>query len=414
MSVRRECGAGQAARGHGPWSLFVALLAGTLAVGCEAPFEPFQENGQGPFSIFGYLDVQADTQWIRVTPIRQNLVAGLAPIDAVVTLQKLQSGRTLTLRDSLFEFVDVGLGSTGYAHNFWTTEPIERGATYRLEALRSDGAATTALIETPPEAEVVLSYYEGPPDVVRGDTVRFRKPLRIHVQGEYLLYSDAVYMVQDLVETPPRDSAVVRQSPTRTDPGAFEFTRPDSLIRHGLLDLSRVEMRIGVAPFDWPYNPDLSPAEAVLPGRAPSNVENGFGFVGGVATWSIPLPLCDPQDPRPDGQPTCGHVVGAASTSITGRLVTECVRPRSLPDIVLTEEFAGGGTAIFDWHASWKGTYAFEGLEAGADIALNIQGASTTVRVPALTPGERYVVPDVPVRIDCAPVADREEPSSRG
>ncbi len=39
--------------------------------GCNRSFEPFKENNTYYFSIYGYLDVSADTQWVRVSPARQ-------------------------------------------------------------------------------------------------------------------------------------------------------------------------------------------------------------------------------------------------------------------------------------------------------------------------------------------------------
>ena len=89
------------------------VVVTALAAGCEEPFEPFQESPDGAFSMFGYLNVKADTQWVRVMPVRQNLFLQPEPIDAVVTLEHLGTGRVVTLRDSLFSFPDPVLGVTG-------------------------------------------------------------------------------------------------------------------------------------------------------------------------------------------------------------------------------------------------------------------------------------------------------------
>jgi hypothetical protein len=403
MSVLGRRPAAGATRSQRRRRLFVALLASPFLGGCDQPFEPFQEDTQGPFSMFGYLDLAADTQWIRVTSVRQNLIADPAPIDAVVTLESLESGRRVTLKDSVFEFIDVDLQNVAYAHNFWTTEQLERGVTYRLEAARSDGAKTTALVEMPAEAEVSVTYFEGPVGAREGGP--FRNPLRIHVRGEHLLYADAVYMVRDLEQTPRRDSLVIPQFPILTDPGGFEFASPPTLRRNDVLDQGRVEARIAVATSEWPFQPGLSPTEAALPGSGPSNVENGFGFVGGLAMWTFPRPSCDPKEARPDGSPVCGHVVGGSSGSVVGRVLDTCDRLLSLRTIRLTERFPGGGTAVFEWKTGLDGRYEFEGLEPGADLVLEVQGAPGPVRVSALSPGERQVVPDVLVPTPCSPGA---------
>jgi len=397
MSASRRCRAARKARSG--WSA-ILLSATALAGGCHESFQPFVETTEGPFSMVGYLDVGADTQWIRVTPVRQNVLTDPAPVDAVVTLENVESGQTVTLKDSLFEFPDPDVGGASYVHNFWTAERIERGTTYRIQATRSDGATTAAIVEMPATAEVLVSYAQGPPDVIRGDTVWYRKPLRIYVRGSYRLYSDAIYAIRDLVQTPRRDTIVLAQTPIRTDSGVFEFRHPDSLW-NGVLDLRRVEMRIGVAPSDWPYQPGLSPTEAALPQAGTSNVQNGFGFVGGVGTWAVPLSRCNPKEPRPDSVPVCDHVVGASSAAIEGRVTGDCNHLSRLPKIHLTENFVGGGTAIFEWEAGWRGSYAFDGLEPGADLVLEVEGAPDAVHVPPLAARQRYFVPDISVPISC-------------
>ena len=76
------------------------MIATALAAGCEHPFEPFQQNDQAIFPMYRYFHLYADTQWVRVMPVRQDLFAGPEPIDAVVTLEHVRSGRVVTLSDT--------------------------------------------------------------------------------------------------------------------------------------------------------------------------------------------------------------------------------------------------------------------------------------------------------------------------
>ena len=131
------------------WLVSTLLLSCFLCAGCDRPFQPYLENSNIPFSLLGYLDLEADTQWVRVMPVRQNLILGPDSIDAVVTLAKVGSGHPVTMRDSLFDYIDPRLGATVYAHNFWTTERLDPGAEYEIRAVRSDGAATTAHLTMP-------------------------------------------------------------------------------------------------------------------------------------------------------------------------------------------------------------------------------------------------------------------------
>jgi len=53
-------------------SVTLALLVLGVGSGCEDTFEPYKSSDRH-FSIFGYLNAAADTQWIRVAPIRQSV-----------------------------------------------------------------------------------------------------------------------------------------------------------------------------------------------------------------------------------------------------------------------------------------------------------------------------------------------------
>lgn len=100
-----------------------------MAGACDTPFEPIAE-GDVRFPVFGYLDASADTQWIRVMPIRPLATTSPDSFGITVTLEDLGTGRVIPLRDSLFPFThhaDADVGSAGtYVHDFWTTETIER------------------------------------------------------------------------------------------------------------------------------------------------------------------------------------------------------------------------------------------------------------------------------------------------
>lgn len=389
---RGRGGAGRPPRAKRPRRLVTALLAATLATGCEAPFDPFQENAAGPFSVYGYLDLKADTQWIRVMPVRQDLVPDSAPIDAVVTLEHLGSGRVVTLRDSLFTYRDPGLDGVAYAHNFWTTEPIEPEATYRLVAMRSDGAATTALVEMPPDLVVSLVFWQIPRNL------EVWRPRQFVVQGEHLLYADVIYTVWDTSVDRAGPPLPVRQDPVTVDPGRWGFVvPPDPLDMPPFTEVGRREVQIAVAGSDWPYEHGLSATDLTIPGAIPSTVENGVGSLVGVATWRIPLPLCVPIETDPDGSPDCDTEFDASSASIVGKVTGDpCSDPMRLPTLRLTERYADGGAVVWEWKPDWGGTYRFEGLRPGADLRLEVVGhPAQALDIPPLGPGERYVAPDV-------------------
>ncbi len=380
------------------WLAVVLFAAATMA-GCDDAFDPYDRNGIGPFSVFGYLDTHAETQWIRVMPIRNQLIPDPAPIDAVVTLEDLGTGRVLTLRDSVFAFTDRGRNAVLYAHNFWTTETIEAGTVYRLTAMRSDGAATTAVVETPPESELTLRFLDHP----RAPGVR--ESARVFVRGEHLLYAEVIYTVRDTKIDRGGSPVPVRQiSPLTPAPGTWEFAiSRDSLHRPGLEDVRRLEARVAVSASDWPFEPGLSAAEVAVPGAIPTNVENGVGALLGVATWTIPLPNCIPLAPGPDGAEECTTVFDGTTASVVGRVVHDpCGNLLDLPFVRLTERYADGGAVAWEWKADWTGAYRFEGLEPGAELIVELPGVpGSAVAIPPLQPGQRYEAPDLTIPRSC-------------
>ena len=406
MSVRKR-GRARAARATRPRRLIPVLLAATLAAGCDVPFEPFQENTVGPFSVFGYLDLKADTQWIRVAPIRQSLLPDSAPIDAIVTLEHLGSGRVVTLRDSLFMFADPRLNTVGYAHNFWTTEPLEPEATYRLRVERSDGAVTTALVEMPTEPEVSLLFSE----VVDfgGVSAGFWAPRQLVVQAQHLLYTDLLYTVADTSLGRGGEPIGVRQQPAMSGSGMWRYALPGvgvfdpRLDIPPFIDMLRREARIAVAGSNWPYEPGLSATDVAIPGVVPTTVENGVGSVAGVATRTIPLPLCYPLEARPDGRQHCTTLFAAGSTSIAGTVErAPCSDPLKLTSVRLTERYADGGAVVWEWQTDFDGAYRFDGLEPGSDLLLEFSDPTAgAVHIPPLVPGERYIATAVTVPIGC-------------
>jgi hypothetical protein len=77
------------------WALLICSVAG-----CDDSFQPLEIHDRN-FSMYGVLEVGADTQWIRVMPVRDSAFTSPGPLDATVTMENLETGRTVELRDSL-------------------------------------------------------------------------------------------------------------------------------------------------------------------------------------------------------------------------------------------------------------------------------------------------------------------------
>jgi hypothetical protein len=88
-------------------------------------------------------------------PLRTTVESDNNAVDAVVTLEELETGRRFALNYRLRVFPSPVLEGEFDAHNFWTDEPILLGYTYRLTAIRSDGAASFATIPIPVDFTVI-------------------------------------------------------------------------------------------------------------------------------------------------------------------------------------------------------------------------------------------------------------------
>lgn len=374
-------------------ALAVALLACAIGGGCERPFQPFLESSKDPFWIFGYLDLEADTQWVRVMPVRQDLLTEPGPIDAVVTLEKVGSGRVVELRDSLFSYQDPNLQATRYAHNFWTTEPLEAGARYLLRAAHSDGSASMATIDMPAPVEFSFLNLESSHDTAY-----------VEIHAERVLFVDVIHAMMNTAGDPAGSVVVRQRKPFTTGaPGTFAiFPVGVPIERVGLKDVGRTELRIVTARTDWPFDPGLPDLDVTVPGRMPTNVENGVGYVGGVANWTVPFHRCTVLSPRPDGQQSCVIRYDGRSASIAGRVTrAPCGEPHSLADVRVVESFPDGGSISLRWKTDWNGRYRFEGLEPGADLVLLLGPSTPPIPLPRLAPGQRYVVQDHTVPVGC-------------
>lgn len=121
--------------------LFLCGLA--LLVGCDQSFQPLKENNTYHFSIFGYLNAGADTQWVRVGPARQDINEPPDPTAIKVTLKHVETGQSAMMQDSLFASGDV--------LNYWTTMPLENEHTYQIHAERDDGKSSMVTVTMPKE-----------------------------------------------------------------------------------------------------------------------------------------------------------------------------------------------------------------------------------------------------------------------
>ena len=267
--------------------LSALLIAALLLGGCDTEFDPFQDSDYH-FSVFGFLDAAADSQFIRITPVRDSiaLTPGV-PLDAVVTLENLASGRTTIFRDSLFVFQE-NLAER-IAYNFWSPEPIEHDAAYRLTVARSDGATSTATVMLPPafpDPELLLPRQMGSPPILFTAAIRVKgverlADLRLIVTfrfpGESAENAQTITLpFLDRVATLGENLGV------QFRPYNEFFGRAP-----GCPLVDDVQVLIAAAGPNWPDFLSIDDETLALTDVV-TNVDNSIGFLGGVSRKTMP------------------------------------------------------------------------------------------------------------------------------
>ena len=271
-------------------ALVLLVLSGTSA--CETTFDAFEENDKY-FSLSGYLDAGADTQFVRIEPLRDSLLLGTTPIDVEVTLEHLATGTKMTWNDSLFQFSE-GI----YAHNYWSAETLQPRETYRLQVKQPDGIASTALVTLPDTFPT-----PNPPHVICMSLRAYCLEswvLSIDVKGiKNLAAATAVYHYLDpdplaaskcgVLKVPYWREAMPTQDGFRI---RVEWRRDLEAIAsiwtaHGFIPFfANFDLFVAAGNDQWPAMAQLDQETLFLPDVA-TNVEQGVGFVGGVLSKNV-------------------------------------------------------------------------------------------------------------------------------
>lgn len=274
----------------------ILYLAGLLSFfsACDQSFQPLEANDEFFFSMYGYLDAGADTQWVHVTPIREQLDLLSDGSDIKVTIKNIQTGREIVMNDSLFERAVDFL-------NFWTDKPIEYDQTYRLSAELESGEKSQVLVTIPPEMPdpivVVLTMPGAPPDyfVLVDEQVNLAD-----IQVKYYMRLTAPgFETIRTVSFSYRNSAEFLEE----FPGYYTVElKPDAELREverQLLvppegDLEVVYRQVFVASSGEPLQEDIETLDDVtyaLP-QTVRNVDMGLGYVIGIDGKYVPYEGC--------------------------------------------------------------------------------------------------------------------------
>jgi hypothetical protein len=343
----------------------------------------------------GALEVGVDTQWIRIMPVRDSAFASPGLLDATVTLERLETGRKVALRDSVVRYSGDPTNSIAelWGHNFWTTERIVPGGTYRIVATRSDGASSSATIQIPSEPERLAVLIAAPGGFLNRDYLR--------VDGaEHVAFADLEpYAPVECGATVEKHAEHILGSTVSSESGAPQVALRRTVnvsIPCPILPVENwIDVRVSPAlpPLTgkivfqwwdltvtlsgaiWPFGEHLSDA-TISHSSVGTNVENGVGFVVGVLRKTVPYETCDLVN-RPTLVTPCELVYDANSVSLQGRVHdAKCSGlPLKYATVTLSEI---NGSRVRKVFSDGRGFYRFGALNANRLYRLQITMANYT------------------------------------
>jgi hypothetical protein len=348
-----------------------SLLVLLLTTACDDTFSPIEASALR-YSLYGYLDASADTQWIRVTPVRPVAVTTSEPLDVRVTLEHLGTHRVVELRDSVFRQTSANPelgGGAFYSHNFWTAEPIEPGASYRLTVAKEGSPPVETLVQVPPDydLEIWLSQTQEP-DLVHLTGLE-------HVGLLFLLtkFTDTCGsgLHRAIFSAPPSSTGERHARILSQFPG-----------RPGCTPTDRLQQDIQVIGSGAPWPTRLSGGgggQLGDPGQATFG-ENGLGFLAGVLSREIPYEECRLEGSNPPEYCILRYEEGSAS--IRGTITdTRCgenyiVAGASL-ELREVEPESPDYTVVRPTRSGLAGRYLIRGLTPGKRYALQAEKHSS-------------------------------------
>jgi hypothetical protein len=181
---------------------------------------------------------------------------------------------------------EEGVEEIRWAHTAWTTANFQPGTMYRFTVTGPAGQSSSATVTLPDTSFDVNTI---PPQM---------SPYwRIRVQDVEWIADVVVVLEERFASGQTRTSnfSVVGDTIPQGLDGYGVRVRAAEIRRRLHDGVAAASVRVSKAGPDWPRVVGIDPDSLIVPG-AISNVENGYGYLGGVATKSARL--CGPRAER--------------------------------------------------------------------------------------------------------------------
>ncbi len=277
----------RAARALAPAVVLLLLYAGLI--GCTEELTP-RDHFEQPFSVFGVLSPDLDTQSVRVYPLENFPTLGTAEAleDIVVTSTDRETGEHRTWQGS------VVVEENGQ-HEFLFEAPFRAAydRRYLVEVQRrSDGARSFAEVRIPPRATVrIAGEARGKLDVrIEGDGIQaltpeveyFVRAVNFEVEPGILI-PIAYRLAYKRQQVEGGGQVKIDMVADRWRLQGLYYADTHAMLGVRCRALAVLDMSIHALVGDSVWNPPdgvFDPNVLARPGTL-QNVQNGFGFIGG-------------------------------------------------------------------------------------------------------------------------------------
>ncbi len=367
LTPGRRAGGGclRRARPH-PARHLAGLLALVLATGggaCDDSFTPFQPGVQR-LSVWGYLEVTRDTQWIRIGALRPTLASSGDSLPVQATLEDLTNGQIVRLQQTTLRFgVTSPMDSAGTtAHNFWTTLPIRPGASYHFRAQSAIANPVEAVVRVPADYRMEVLLGQAWNSVSGDSLVLFGLP--------YVAFVTATTVTVDSCGAGSQEETFAPVSDSVRDPHSTPVFRRGSWYIPGCGFRYVVGRTLAVVGSGSPWAQPPNPMGDVAPG----NITNGVGFLGGTLSKTIPYEDCGYESPSGTAE-YCRLRYDSTTVTLTGRVwdpVCAAPVPRARVTLQELDPRPLEPTKIRYVYSDVHGRYWIGALEPGMRYAMTV------------------------------------------
>jgi len=258
-----------------------------LFAACDArTVDPFEKDVK-PYSVYGYLDLDRNPNFVRVRQLNKPYFEGQADsLDATVFFENLQTGVVTELRDSVVIF-------NGFVtNNYIIPESLTPDSRYKLTVRRSDGESVESVARIP---KITVAIVDVPGPIACETPIDFRfqnviKPeyvrLQVGVRYQGVFHWATVGRVNSLKHRDGLDEMIVSMR-TRNllvelfPPPALDNPSVDPMglmptVNCNRLDVARIYLRY------VHYGPEWNAVRFVTDPLTSTSIDNGLGFFGGL------------------------------------------------------------------------------------------------------------------------------------